>query len=108
VRVALALGVIAAGLASRALPLPLWIGDVLYAVLIYVLVPRWPIALGICVLIEVSQTWEWLAPVRATRLGALVLGRGFLWEDLVAYAVGVACAHLVARISRSLRSRCRS
>ncbi|MFM8818855.1 MAG: DUF2809 domain-containing protein, partial [Phycisphaerales bacterium] len=32
----------------------------------------------------------WIDGIRATRLGALVLGSGFLWSDIACYAVGVA------------------
>ncbi len=93
---------IALGLASRRWPVlgpaP---GDVLYATMAYwgfrFLAPRRPPreavawALGFTVLIEVSQLWHapWLDALRATRLGALVLGRGFLWSDLACYAVGI-------------------
>jgi hypothetical protein len=42
--------------------------------------------------VECSQLLhvDWLDAIRAHRLGALLLGRGFLWSDLVAYAGGVA------------------
>lgn len=107
--------VVALGLASRLPASPelarTWAGDPLYAVLIYLLVrfgrPRLPLpmsALGawiLCAAVEVSQLWHpaWLDAVRATRLGALVLGRGFLWSDLAAYAVGVALALGVDRVT---------
>jgi hypothetical protein len=54
-------------------------------------------ALGIAALVEVSQLYRatWIVAVRASRVGALVLGRGFLWSDLLCYAVGVAGAVLV-------------
>lgn len=94
---------IAAGLASRG-PLSPWLpsaaGDTLYATLIYCLAgvcfPTWtPVrrggsALLFCVAIEISQAFHppWLDALRAHRLAALVLGRGFLWSDLGWYAVG--------------------
>ena len=54
-------------------------------------------ALGIAYGVEFSQLYHapWLDAVRATRAGALVLGQGFLWSDLAAYAVGVALAALL-------------
>jgi hypothetical protein len=79
-------------------------GDSLWAVMVYLCLvfalPRLPVrlaaagALGISVLDELSQLVHtpWLDALRANRLGALVLGRGFLWSDLVCYAVGVALA----------------
>jgi hypothetical protein len=75
-------------------------GDTLYATLAFLLValawPRaatWrlgPLALGLCVAIELSQLVHtpWLDAIRATTLGRLVLGSGFLWSDLACYAVG--------------------
>lgn len=106
-RILLALPVVVAlGLASRHPAAPhvvhLFVGDALYATLVYLLVrfvapgsrigPAAWVALGVCVAVEVSQLWHpaWLDAVRAMRPGALVLGRGFLWSDLGCYAVGVA------------------
>ncbi|MFL5353429.1 DUF2809 domain-containing protein [Archangium sp.] len=104
--------VVALGLGSRtpaareSLPrfLTDYAGDSLWAVMVYLCLvfalPRLPVrlaaagALAISVLDELSQLVHtpWLDALRANRLGALVLGRGFLWSDLVCYAVGVALA----------------
>jgi hypothetical protein len=99
---------IAAGLASRrhaaALPdfVAAYAGDTLWATLVYALAtvatPRAAIAtraaaaLTFALAIETSQLCraDWLDAIRATRLGALVLGSGFLWSDLACYAVGIA------------------
>jgi hypothetical protein len=101
------------GLASRRWPelLPGFVaayaGDALWAAMVYWIGALvWPAlsrkrlaggALGVAVLVEVSQLYRapWIDAVRASRVGALVLGRGFLWGDLVCYAVGVAGAFLV-------------
>jgi hypothetical protein len=50
------------------------------------------IALLFSVCIELSQLYHapWIDEIRQYRLGALVLGHGFLWSDLVCYSVGVA------------------
>ncbi len=37
---------------------------------------------------------EWIDSIRATTLGGLVLGYGFLWSDLVAYTIGVGIGFL--------------
>ena len=44
-----------------------------------------------CFVIEFSQLYQadWINAVRATTIGALVLGSGFLWTDLVCYTIGV-------------------
>lgn len=101
------------GLASRYfsnyLPefINLGLGDALYALMMYWLVafvvPRLSIrqlsmfSLVICYLIELSQLlqFDWLNAIRSNPFGALVLGRGFLWSDLVAYALGIALGALI-------------
>lgn len=52
------------------------------------------ISLGFCFLIELSQLYHapWIEAIRATTLGGLVLGSGFLWSDLLAYYIGVHVA----------------
>jgi hypothetical protein len=46
------------------------------------------------VLDELQQLYRapWILAVRKTYLGALMLGNGFVWSDLVCYAIGVALA----------------
>lgn len=48
---------------------------------------------------ELSQLYHapWIDGLRATRLGGLVLGFGFLWSDLIAHAAGVLGAAVLAR-----------
>jgi hypothetical protein len=50
------------------------------------------LALLFSLAIELSQLYHapWIDAVRATTLGGLVLGFGFLWSDLACYAGGVA------------------
>ncbi|AIY75761.1 TPA: DUF2809 domain-containing protein [Bacillus tropicus] len=99
--------VIILGLSSRkfafALPalLNAYLGDALWALMIFIgfgfLFSKIEtkklafISLMFCYGIEVSQLYhaEWIDNVRATTLGGLVLGYGFLWSDLVAYTIGV-------------------
>ena len=59
-------------------------------------------ALAVAVAVEVSQLYHapWIDAVRVTRPGALVLGHGFLWSDLVCYAAGVGIAALLDRLLR--------
>lgn len=60
--------------------------------------------LSVCFLVEGSQAVDagWLVAARATRVGALVLGRGFLVSDLACYAVGAGLGALVERALRWL------
>ncbi|WP_331071041.1 DUF2809 domain-containing protein [Longimicrobium sp.] len=112
---ALAAATIVIGLASRrfrrALPaaVGLYAGDVLWATMMYLLAAAiWPrasirrLAVGaaaFALAIEVGQLYHapWIDAVRDTRLGGLVLGFGFLWSDLVCYAVGIALAVVIDR-----------
>jgi hypothetical protein len=100
--------VIALGLLSRKTAMiPLIVGDVLYAVMMFLIISFLfirlsfrhiaLISLSICYLIEFGQlyTAPWIDRIRATTLGALVLGRGFLWSDMAAYAVGTAICLLI-------------
>lgn len=54
-------------------------------------------SLAFCLIIELSQFYHapWIDSVRATRLGSLILGFGYLWTDLLAYYIGV---HFAATI----------
>lgn len=100
--------VIAAGLVSRKIHvIPLWIGDLLWALMVYLIVrvllitsPIKNIAiisLLFCFGIEFSQLYQapWISQIRQTLPGKLVLGQGFLWGDLVAYIGGVAIGVLL-------------
>ncbi len=107
---------VALGLASRrfgyALPdfVAGYAGDTLWAAMVYwgigLLFPasrlrtRMAGALLFSYAIEVSQLYQadWINAIRATTLGALVLGHGFLWSDLICYTVGVCVAAGIDRV----------
>lgn len=95
------------GLLSRKVSfVPQCFGDALWAVVMYccwriVLVKRPPyvaaaFALVTSFAVEFSQLikWHWLVELRSTKIGHLLLGKGFLWSDLIAYTVGIAAALL--------------
>ena len=79
----------------------LGLGDSLWALMMFwmmgFLFPRISIpkltflSLSLCFLVEFSQLIQvdWLNSIRSHFLGALVLGKGFLWSDLLAYSIGV-------------------
>lgn len=94
--------VILCGLLSRKITfLPFFIGDLLYAVMIYFgirlvftdlnRVKTAFLAVLICYCIEVLQLSEaaYMVALRKTLLGRYVLGQGFLWSDLAAYSLGI-------------------
>ena len=105
---ALALLIPPLGIAVRAnarhLPefLAFYAPDTLWAIMVYVVVvclaPRLSakqvalLALGFACLVECSQLYQapWINELRATKVGGLLLGFGFLWSDLVCYTAGIA------------------
>ncbi|RZK81993.1 MAG: DUF2809 domain-containing protein [Pedobacter sp.] len=105
---------IVAGLFSRQiLVIPAVVGDVLWAVMMFLIIRFIFInselktiallALVICYFIELSQLYQapWINNIRENTLGALVLGRGFLWTDLIAYTLGISLSLWVANIFKS-------
>jgi hypothetical protein len=68
-------------------------------------VVAWSSWFAIAVAVEISQRYHvpWLDALRASRLGALVLGQGFLWSDIVCYAVGVTLAAVLDGILAARR-----
>ena len=93
-------------------------GDVLSATCIFFGVRFWwtqrrlvsvaALAFLICALIEAQQLYQapWAVRFRDDRIVGTFLGHGFLWIDLVRYAVGVLIGVGVARLleKRLLRS----
>lgn len=120
----LVIAAIVLGLSSRhyALYLPRWVniylGDCIWALMIFFMVglifrsrgTKWVavVALLFCYAIEVSQLYHspWIDNLRDTRIGGLVLGRGFLWSDLISYSIGIAIGTLIDKLILSyLRNR---
>lgn len=76
-------------------------GDTLWAAMVYwgirFLFPSISIVKSVVIsllfsyCIEISQLYQadWANIVRSTTLGALILGHGFLWSDMICYTVGV-------------------
>ena len=111
--------VIALGLASRKFShaLPNWLasyaGDTLWALMVFfiigfIFVRRSTLWVGVTALvfsftIEISQFYHapWIDAVRDTRIGALVLGFGFLWSDLICYTAGIIIGILLERLIRT-------
>ncbi|MHB1557087.1 MAG: ribosomal maturation YjgA family protein [Isosphaeraceae bacterium] len=57
-------------------------------------------ALAISVAVELSPLYHarWIDALRDTTPGALVLGHGFVWSDLVCYTAGVGLGIVIDRI----------
>lgn len=85
----------------------IYLGDILWALMVYMLIRLVSfrvsiktvavLGLSFCFLIEMSQLYhsEWIDNIRKTTLGALVLGFGFLWSDLLAYTLGILAGVIV-------------
>lgn len=84
-----------------------YVGDVLWALMVYWLFCLIFRRVGIKKIvgfavsfsfgIELLQLYQepWIQAIRHTTLGALVLGFGFKWEDLVCYSVGIGIGVLI-------------
>lgn len=89
--------------------IPLCTGDLLYAVMMYILIRiLWIhqkgtlimiISLLMCYSIEILQLYQapWMVGLRKTLFGRYVLGQGFLWTDMLAYTAGVALAFIIEK-----------
>ncbi|PIF59697.1 DUF2809 domain-containing protein [Flavobacterium sp. 2] len=106
------LTVILLGILSRKTSfIPLWIGDFLYAIMIYFLVRilfthKKAIfiiiySLLICYSIEFLQLYQsdWITALRKTLFGRYVLGQGFLWSDILAYTFGITFIFLIEKFT---------
>ena len=69
----------------------------------------WKLAL-ICYVLgvadELLQLYHapWIESIRQTRIGGLILGFGFLWSDIICYAVGIVIAYvMVVLIERTVK-----
>lgn len=94
-------------LSRKTTVVPLFIGDILYAVLIYFgfrfLIIKSKkstsllFSLLFCFGIEFLQLVQidWLIAIRKTTLGHYILGQGFLWLDLLCYVIGTLLAFLI-------------
>lgn len=104
----LILFVLILGILSRKISvIPLFIGDVLYAVLIYFGLrflfihlkthKTFLLSLLFCFSIETLQLaqMDWLIGLRKTTLGHYILGQGFLWLDLLCYIFGTLMAFII-------------
>ena len=103
--------IVCLGILSRKVEfIPLFIGDFLYATLIYFGLrllftnqKKEVIAIAgllLCFFIELSQLIQglkWLNDIRKTQLGHYALGEGFLWSDIIAYTFGISISYIIDR-----------
>ncbi|HTI60261.1 DUF2809 domain-containing protein [Mucilaginibacter sp.] len=104
--------IIILGLLSRKYSVvPLWVGDVLWATMIYFMLRFFyvqstirniaVVSIIICYAIEFSQLYkaEWINSLRHTFFGRMVLGETFLWGDLVSYTAGILIGVVIDRLA---------
>lgn len=79
----------------------IWAGMFLFLLRVFFSqVKLWKLAL-ICyamgVADELLQLYHapWIESIRQTRIGGLILGFGFLWSDVICYAVGTLIAYIL-------------
>lgn len=108
---ALIITTIIIGLFSRHFTfIPLFVGDILWATMVY-FICRFLfidkktkfvvlVSLLFCFGIEFSQLYKahWIDSLRHTLFGRLVLGETFLWGDLLSYTVGIAIGVAIERL----------
>lgn len=106
----LTISTIIVGLLSRHVSgVPLFIGDILWGLMVYFIIRflfigqkiKWAIAVSLLFSysIEFSQLYQapWITSIRHTVLGGLVLGEFFLWSDMLCYTIGIALGILLDR-----------
>lgn len=108
-------GIVFLGLISRQISfISLFIGDILWSIMIFFIVKFilikvdvryiFLVSLILCYIVEFSQLYqaEWINNIRKTIFGRLVLGQGFLWNDIFSYTIGVIVATLSELIKQKL------
>jgi len=104
----LIISTIITGLLSRHISgIPLFIGDILWGLMVYFIVRflfisqkvKWAVSVSLLFSygIEFSQLYQapWINNIRHTVLGGLVLGIAFSWGDIVCYTVGIGIGILI-------------
>ncbi|MDO3643757.1 DUF2809 domain-containing protein [Mucilaginibacter sp. L3T2-6] len=104
----LIIATIALGLLSRHVNgIPLFIGDILWGLMVYFIVRflligkkiKWAVAVSLIFSysIEASQLYQahWINNIRHTIIGGLILGYSFLWSDMLCYTAGIGVGALI-------------
>jgi len=82
----------------------IWAGMFLFFLRIFFgKVRLWKLALinfGLGAVVETLQLYHapWIEAIRHTRIGGLMLGFGFLWSDIICYAVGTVLAWIMVLV----------
>ncbi len=89
-----------------------FVGDMLWAMMVYFgfrfLFPKLNITKSLVLAflfsfsIEISQLYQaqWINNIRNTIIGGLILGHGFLFEDLISYSIGIILGCIIDKLSK--------
>lgn len=89
-----------------------FVGDMLWAMMVYFgfrfLNPKLKIiktlilAIIFSFSIEISQLYQadWINNIRSTTIGGLILGHGFLFEDLISYSIGIILGAIINKLAK--------
>ena len=89
-----------------------FVGDMLWAMMVYFgfrfLFPKINIIKSLVIAflfsfsIEISQLYQaqWINNIRNTTIGGLILGHGFLFEDLISYSIGIILGCIIDKLSK--------
>lgn len=89
-----------------------FVGDMLWAMMVYFgfrfLFPKLNITKSLVLAflfsfsIEISQLYQaqWINNIRNTTIGGLILGHGFLSEDLISYSIGIILGCIIDKLSK--------
>ena len=89
-----------------------FIGDMLWAMMVYFgfrflfsklnITKSLVLAFLFSFSIEISQLYQaqWINNIRNTIIGGLILGHGFLFEDLISYSIGIILGCVVDKLSK--------
>ena len=89
-----------------------FVGDMLWAMMVYFgfrfLFPKLNITKSLALAflfsfsIEISQLYQaqWINNIRNTIIGGLILGHGFLFEDLISYSIGIILGCIIDKLSK--------
>ncbi|RDY28260.1 DUF2809 domain-containing protein [Romboutsia weinsteinii] len=89
-----------------------YVGDMIWAMMVYFgfrfllpnfsLLKSFSMAIIFSFAIEISQLYQadWINAIRRTTLGGLVLGYGFLWEDILSYSIGIVFGVVIDKYLR--------
>ena len=99
---------IVVGLLSRHVKgIPLFIGDILWGLMVYFITRfilinktiKWAIVASLLFSygIEFSQLYQapWINNIRHTAIGGLILGETFVWSDMLCYTIGIGIGVLI-------------